>query len=133
MFFTGGLQEPFRAQLYCSSGLQCNIQGSSEIAAPDGDTPNQLQSTLVNAWMLAWLVGFLHRLLPSLLPSGCHLLSAGCVVQSKGGEADVRCEDDGADISLAVCSSPFFKVHSLAPLPKESRLCTWLVEFLRWV
>ena len=123
-----GLQEPFRAQLCCSSGLQCDIQGCSDIAAPDGDTPNQLQSALVDAPMSAWLVVFLHGLLPSLL-----LWSAGCVAQGEGEEAAVRCEDDGAGISLAGCSSLLFKVRSLAPLPKELRLCTWLVEFLRQV
>lgn len=89
---------------------------------------NQLQSALVDALMSAGLVGFLHGLLPSLLPWGCQPLSAGCVAQREGGEADVRCEYDGADVSLAGYSSLLFKIHSLAPLPKQLRLCTWLIE-----
>jgi len=131
MVFTGGLQEPYKAQLCCSSGLWCDVQGGSEIAEPDGDTPNQHQNGAVDALVCAWLAGFLHRLPPSVLLWGCHPLSAGCVVQSEGGEADVRCEGNGADTSLAGCSSLLLKVHALGALPKEPRLCTWLVEFLR--
>lgn len=51
---------------------------------------------LADTPMSAWLVGFLHGLLRSLLLRGCRSLSAGCVAQSKGEEADVRCEGDGA-------------------------------------
>lgn len=68
MVFTGSLQEPFKAQLCRSSGLQHGVQGCSKIAAPDGVTVNQLPSTLVDAPMTAWLVGFLCGLPGFLLP-----------------------------------------------------------------
>lgn len=106
MVFTGSLQEPCKAELCCSSGLQHDVQGCSEIAAPDGDAPMaQGFPHGLPAFLLPWAIcrmhGWEHRAGGSCeVRGGCsgHILC--CYLNSFLGSIA-----KGAEIVCVACSS----------------------------
>lgn len=120
--FARALQSTALLQL----GAQCDTQGCSKIAAPDGDAPNHLQRAVVDALMSAQLFGFLHVLSPSLPQWGCR--GAGSLqavwLRAKVGRqmGGVRRMEQTYPWLVALRC-----VHSLTLLPKQLRLARWIL------